>query len=245
LSSAHDEMLFIAIHQASEIWMKLSIHELGAASAALAEDQLRPAFKMLSRVARIQAQMIQSWDVLSTMTPPEFLKFRDHLGPSSGFQSYQYRQIEFMLGAKDRAFLEQHTRRPAVLAALTQALEAPSFYDRALELLVRRGFAIAPAHLARDLTQPYTADDSVRAAWLEIYRAPDTHWELYELGEKLVDLEDWFQVWRFRHMKTVRRLIGQRRGTGGSTGAAYLQSVVDRPLFPELWDLRTDLMMPA
>jgi tryptophan 2,3-dioxygenase len=241
ISSAHDEMLFVVIHQASELWMKLVIHELDAAIAAIDADQLGAGVKMTARVARIQAQLTQSWDVLATMTPAEYTTFRDELGHSSGFQSYQYRAIEFLLGNKQPAMLKPHAHRPDLHAALARRLVAPSLYDAAQRLLHRRGFAIGAAHLARDLAQPYESDPDVRAAWASVYRDTRRHWDLYELAEELVDLEDAFQVWRFRHMKTVHRIIGFKRGTGGTAGVAYLRQAVDRPFFPELWDVRTDL----
>lgn len=241
VSDAHDEMLFIVIHQATELWMKLIIHEIRAAMTALDGDAYGPAFKMLSRVARIQTQLIQSWSVLSTMTPADYLTFRDALGRSSGFQSAQYREIEFLLGNKRRAMLAPFSETPAVHAHLTETLEGPSLYDTALSALTRKGFAIDAGVLNRDRTRPYSADDSVEAAWTSVYRAPDAHWELYELAEKLVDLEDSFQQWRFRHLETVKRIIGQRRGTGGTAGVGYLQHALSYTFFPELWALRTAL----
>jgi tryptophan 2,3-dioxygenase len=241
ISDSHDEMLFIIIHQASELWMKLIIHELKAACAALRGDALGRAFKMSARVSRIQNQMIQSWDVLSTLTPAEYLTFRHKLGQASGFQSYQYRTIEFLLGAKDRTALAPHRHRPDIHDPLEQVLNAPSLYDEAVRLLTRRGFKIARDHLERDLSLPYAANDTVKAAWIEIYRDTTKYWDLYELAEELVDVEDSFQVWRFRHMMTVQRIIGFKPGTGGTAGVGYLKQAVGRPFFPELWDLRTAL----
>ncbi|MFD2263211.1 tryptophan 2,3-dioxygenase [Lacibacterium aquatile] len=241
LSDAHDEMLFLVIHQASELWMKLAIHELTAAVAAIRRDELQPAFKMLARVSRIQGQMIQSWDVLATMTPADYSSFRDKLGMSSGFQSYQYRSMEFLLGSKDRAMLKPHEHRPDLHKLLTDLLEAPSLYDEAIRLLARRGLSISQTVLNRDVTQHYDADESVLAAWAEVYKNSKSHWDLYELAEELVDLEDSFQVWRFRHMKTVQRVIGFKRGTGGTAGVEYLRRAVDRPFFPELWQVRTEV----
>lgn len=241
VSGAHDEMLFIVIHQATELWMKLIIHEIRAAMAALEDDAFGPAFKMLSRVARIQTQLIQSWSVLSTMTPADYLTFRDALGRSSGFQSAQYREIEFLLGNKRRAMLAPFAETPNVHAHLTATLEAPGLYDAALKALDRKGLAVSAEALNRDRTRPYQADDSVRQAWTAVYRSPEKNWELYELAEKLVDLEDSFQQWRFRHMETVKRIIGHRRGTGGTAGVGYLQHALTYVFFPELWDLRTDL----
>lgn len=241
VSDAHDEMLFIVIHQATELWMKLIIHEIRAAMKALEGDSFGLAFKMLSRVARIQTQLIQSWSVLSTMTPADYLTFRDALGRSSGFQSAQYREIEFLLGNKRRAKLAPFLETPAVHAHLSATLDGASLYDVAIEALKRKGFAVADGVLSRDRTHPYQADDSVQAAWTAVYRAPDAHWELYELAEKLVDLEDSFQQWRFRHLETVKRIIGHRRGTGGTAGVGYLQHALSYTFFPELWTLRTDL----
>lgn len=239
VSDAHDELLFITIHQASELWMKLAIHELRAAREAIRQDMLKNSFKMLARVSRIQSQLIQSWDVLATMTPADYSSFRDSLGKSSGFQSYQYRTIEFLLGNKDSAMLAPHRHRPDLHDALETELKAPSLYDEAIRLLARRGLPIDADHLARDLSQPYQANESVKQAWLTAYRDPETYWDLYELGEELVDVEDSFQVWRYRHMKTVQRVIGFKTGTGGTAGVGYLRQAVDRPFFPELWDLRT------
>jgi len=240
-SDQHDEMLFIIIHQATELWMKLALHELRAATAQLREDQLAAAFKGMARVSRIQAQLIQSWDVLSTLTPADYLSFRDRLGHSSGFQSYQYRLIEFALGNKNAAMLEPHRHRPELHAALDAALRAPSLYDEVIALLARRGFAIDSALLHRDFAMPHRSDASVRAAWLAIYRDTTEFWELYELAEELVDLEDWFQQWRFRHVTTVERIIGLKTGTGGTSGVGYLRHLLELRLFPELWDLRTVL----
>ena len=235
----HDELLFIVIHQATELWLKLSIHEIASARAHVAADDLRAAFKTLSRVARIQAHMIQAWEILATMTPGDYANFREALGASSGFQSVQYRQLEFLLGAKDRAMLEVHDQGSARHADLAATLAQPSLYDEALRLLARRGFAIPQARLNRDWTLPYEASPQVEAAWLDIYRNTDRYWDLYELGEKLVDLEYRLQQWRFTHMKTVERIIGFKRGTGGSDGVSYLVKALDRKLFPELLTLRT------
>jgi len=241
VSDRHDELLFIIIHQATELWMKLVLHELNAARALVQQDDLQPAFKNLARVSRIQAQLIQSWDVLSTMTPSDYSSFRDQLGKSSGFQSAQYRLIEFALGNKQAKMIEPHRHLPELSARLDEALAAPSLYDQAIRLLARRGFAIDPAVLARDVTQPHRAEPSVLAAWLEIYRDPQRYWDLYQLAEELVDLEDWFQQWRFRHMTTVQRVIGFKRGTGGTAGVGYLKQVLDIVFFPELWEVRTTL----
>ena len=241
LTARHDEVLFVIIHQAAELWMKLVIHELSAAIACIKHDDLQPAFKMTARVSRIQNQLIQSWDVLSTLTPADYMTFRGALGRASGFQSYQYRMIEFLLGNKSRVMLAPHRHRPDIYRALETALEAPSLYDEALRLLARRGFRIASAVTERDFSQPYRPHRSVEAAWLAIYRDTARHWDLYELAEELVDLEDSFQQWRFRHVTTVERIIGNKRGTGGTAGVAYLRKALDIRFFPELWDVRTAL----
>ena len=241
VSDQHDEMLFIVIHQATELWMKLVLHELRAATAHLRADNLKASFKGMARVSRIQAQLIQSWDVLSTLTPADYLSFRDKLGHSSGFQSYQYRLIEFALGNKNAAMLEPHRHRPELHATLDAALRAPSLYDEVIALLARRGFAIDGALLRRDVSTAHRSDASVRAAWLAVYRDTAKFWELYELAEELVDLEDWFQQWRFRHVTTVERIIGRKPGTGGTAGVAYLRGALDIRFFPELWEVRTEL----
>jgi len=235
----HDELLFIVIHQATELWLKLSIHEIKSACADVAGDDLRSAFKTLSRVARIQAHMIQAWEILATMTPFDYSNFREALGASSGFQSFQYRQLEFLLGAKDARMLEMHAAGSQRRGDLEAVLAAPSLYDEALRLLARRGFAIPADRLERDWSQPYEASEAVEAAWLKVYRNTADYWDLYELGEKLVDLEYRLQQWRFTHMKTVERIIGFKRGTGGSEGVSYLVKALDRKLFPELLTLRT------
>ncbi|MGC4378505.1 tryptophan 2,3-dioxygenase [Fictibacillus sp. Mic-4] len=241
LSGHHDEMLFIIIHQVSELWMKLILHEVGAAIASIQKDELQPAFKMLARVSKIQSQIIEAWDVLATMTPSEYMEFREKLGQASGFQSYQYRMIEFALGYKTRHVLEIYKKDPVLHERLTEALQAPSLYDVSIQALAKAGFPINPEVLNRDVTEPYEGDPSVEAAWLAVYRDVDTYWDLYQLAEKLVDLEDWLQQWRFRHMKTVERIIGFKMGTGGSSGVKYLKKVLDHRFFPELWDLRTKL----
>src|SRR5258707_1877907 len=241
LSPDHNEMLFIIQHQTSELWMKLALYELRGALKAVHRDELPPAFKMLARVSRIMEQLVQAWSVLATMTPSEYTAMRPYLGSSSGFQSYQYRQIEFLLGNKNEQMLKPHAHRADVLAEVTASLEAPSFYDEVVRLLARRGFAISPSRLERDWTQPTTHDASVEAAWLEGYRNPSQHWELYEMSEDLVDLEDAFRQWRFRHVTTVERIIGFKQGTGGTSGAPYLRKMLDVVLFPELWHVRTML----
>lgn len=240
-SPAHDEMLFIVQHQTSELWMKLMLHELRAAIRCVAEDELASAFKMLARVSRIMEQLVHAWDVLATMTPPEYSAMRPYLGSSSGFQSWQYRCIEFALGNKNAAMLKPHAHRPELLAEVEAAWHAPSLYDEALRLLARRGFAVPADHVERDWTRPYESSDGVEQAWLVIYRDPKQHWELYQLGEELTDLEDAFRLWRFRHVTTVERVIGFKRGTGGTGGVSYLRKMLDVVLFPEIWKLRTDL----
>jgi len=241
LSPAHDEMLFIVQHQTSELWMKLMLHELGGAMRNIANDQMAPAFKMLARVSKIMEQLVHAWDVLATMTPPEYSAIRPYLGQSSGFQSYQYRCIEFSLGNKNAAMLKPHAHSPERLALVQAAYEAPSLYDEALKLLARRGIAVPESHLQRDWTQPYTASLEVEQAWLEVYRNPEQHWDLYQLGEELTDLEDAFRLWRFRHVTTVERVIGFKRGSGGTGGVSYLRKMLDVVLFPEIWTLRTAL----
>jgi tryptophan 2,3-dioxygenase len=241
LSPEHNEMLFIVQHQTSELWMKLMLHELEAAIARLARDELGAAFKMLARVSRIMEQLVHAWDVLATMTPPEYSALRPYLANSSGFQSWQYRCIEFRLGNKNAAMLKPHAHAPERLAQVDAAYRAPSLYDESLRLLARRGIAVPATHTARDWTQPYVADPAVEQAWLEVYRTPDTHWDLYQLGEELTDLEDAFRLWRFRHVTTVERVIGFKRGTGGTAGVGYLRKMLDVVLFPEIWSLRTSL----
>ena len=241
LSPAHDEMLFIVQHQTSELWMKLMLHELRAAIGHIAGDALQPAFKMLARVSKIMEQLLHAWDVLATMTPPEYSAMRPYLGSSSGFQSYQYRSIEFALGNKNRAMLQPHAHRPDLLAQVQAAFEAPSLYDEALRLLARRGLPVPASHTDRDWTLPYAESDAVERAWLTVYRDPAQHWDLYQLGEELTDLEDAFRLWRFRHVTTVERIIGFKRGTGGTGGVSYLRKMLDVVLFPEIWKLRTDL----
>ena len=241
LSPAHDEMLFIVQHQTSELWMKLMLHELRAAIGHIARDELPPAFKMLARVSKIMEQLVHAWDVLATMTPPEYSAMRPYLGQSSGFQSYQYRCIEFSMGNKNRAMLKPHEHRADLLALVQAAHEAPSLYDEALRLLARRGLDVPASHTERDWTQPYVENETVEQAWLTVYRNPDKHWYLYQLGEELTDLEDAFRLWRFRHVTTVERVIGFKRGTGGTGGVSYLRKMLDVVLFPEIWKLRTDL----
>ncbi len=241
LSPDHNELLFIVQHQTSELWMKLMLHELAAATTALANDDLHVTFKMLSRVSRIMEQLVHAWDVLATMTPPEYSAIRPYLGNSSGFQSWQYRCIEFAAGNKSEVMLKPHEHRPDLHAIVSEALRTPSLYDEALGALARRGLPIPAEALERDWTLPYNADPRVEAAWLEVYRAPEQHWDLYQLGEELADFEDAFRLWRFRHVTTVERVIGFRRGTGGTSGVSYLRAMLDVVLFPEIWTLRSSL----
>ncbi len=240
LTDQHDEMLFVIQHQTSELWMKLALHELRAAIRAISEDTLPQAMKMLSRVSRIFEQLNSAWDVLRTLTPDEYSTFREAFGAASGFQSYQYREIEFLVGNKAVRHLEVH-KAADIRARLETALKAPSLYDVTLDLLDRRGFLITPEHLARDKTQAYSADPSVLGAWTQIYRNPHTYWDVFELAEKLVDFEDYFRRWRFNHVTTVERVIGFKRGSGGTSGVNYLKSMLDVVLFPELWAVRTEL----
>jgi tryptophan 2,3-dioxygenase len=239
LSPAHDEMLFIVQHQTSELWMKLLLHELHAAIAQVSADQTNAAFKSLARVSKIMEQLVHAWDVLATMTPPEYSAVRPYLASSSGFQSWQYRCIEFGLGNKNPLMLKPHEHRADLLAHVDAAWRAPSLYDEALRLLARRGLAVPATHTQRDWTQAYAESAEVEAAWLRVYRAPESHWDLYQLGEKLTDLEDAFRLWRFRHVTTVERVIGFKRGTGGTGGVSYLRKMLDVVLFPEIWRLRT------
>jgi tryptophan 2,3-dioxygenase len=237
----HDEMLFIIIHQTSELWIKLLLHELGAMTEGIRIDALAAPLKIFARIGRIQMQLIQSWDVLSTLTPRDYVQLRPHLGPSSGFQSYQYRQLEFILGNKDARLIEVHRRVPAHFDVLKATLEAPSLYEETLRLLARRGLAVPAEILERDWATPYKAHPGVEAVWMQIYNDVEKYWDLYDLAEKLVDLEDRFQQWRFRHVTTVERIIGMKGGTGGSSGVPYLASALKLRFFPELYSLRTTL----
>ena len=241
LSDHHDEMLFIVIHQVSELWMKLILHELRASIESIRGGDLQSAFKMLARVSKIQTQLIHAWDVLSTLTPAEYIQFRDQLGQASGFQSYQYRMIEFALGYKTPHVLKIYEKNPELHGKLQEAYEAPSIYDAAIEALAKAGLDINPALVNRDFTETYHGDETVEAAWTKVYENVEKYWDLYQLAEKLVDIEDWLQQWRFRHMKTVERIIGHKTGTGGSSGVGYLKKVLDHRFFPELWDVRTNL----
>jgi tryptophan 2,3-dioxygenase len=241
LSSAHDEMLFIIQHQTSELWMKLAIHELNATCRLISADDLQPAFKTLSRVSRILEQLNSAWDVLRTMTPSEYTEFRGLLGQSSGFQSWQYRAIEFLVGNKNAAMIQIHAGDEAAAERLEAIRRAPAIYDLTIQLLHRRGLGIDKAVLERDVSLPHVTNESVENAWLSVYRDPARFWELYELAEKLVDFEDYFRRWRFNHVTTVERIIGFKRGTGGTSGVSYLRKMLDVVLFPELWQVRTQL----
>lgn len=241
ITDEHDEMLFVVIHHVAELWMKLVLHETEAALADLCRDDAGPALKKFARVSRIQEQLIQAWDVLATMTPADYLAFRDKLGASSGFQSFQYRTLEFRLGNKNATLARVHADNPPARAMVEGALNAPSLWDETLRWLSRKGYDIPADKLERDWSEPYEASEAVEAIWRTIYRDSDTHWEAYELGEKLVDLEHKFQQWRFNHMKTVERIIGYRRGTGGTGGVSYLVKALDMRFFPEIWTVRTSL----
>ncbi|MBM7703289.1 tryptophan 2,3-dioxygenase [Metabacillus iocasae] len=241
LSNHHDEMLFIIIHQTSELWMKLILHELSAATRCIQQNELEEAFKMLSRVSRIQQQLIQSWSVLSTLTPAEYMEFRDKLGHSSGFQSYQNRLIEFALGHKNSHTLSVYQHEPNLHHTLSQALQEPSIYDASIQALHMRGLLVDEGCLMRDWSKEYESNKSVENAWLAVYQDVEKYWDLYELAEKLVDIGSQQQLWRYHHMMTVERIIGHKTGTGGSSGVTYLKKIVEHQFFPELWSLRTKL----
>jgi tryptophan 2,3-dioxygenase len=241
LSNEHNEMLFIIVHQVSELWMRLILHELTAALACVQRDDLDPALKMLARISRSQTQLISVWDVLSTLTPSEYTAFRNALGRSSGFQSLQYRMLEFMFGNKNADMLAVHQRDPRAHETLARVLAAPSLYDEVLRLLSRRGYGIPEDRLVRDFSQPYEASKQVAGAWLGVYHNADKAWDLYELAERLVDLDCNFQLWRAHHLKTVERIIGYKPGTGGTSGVAYLTKALELKFFPELWQIRTSM----
>ena len=241
LSAAHDEMLFIVQHQTSELWLKLALHEIAAAMRAIREDRLEPSFKMLSRVARIFEQLNNAWDVLRTMTPSEYTEFRGALGQSSGFQSWQYRAIEYMAGNRNLAMLRPHAHRPDLNEKLEAILAAPSLYDEAILLLGRNGFDVGADATRTGWREARTESEAVLVAWQAVYRDPQHNWMLYELAEKLVDFEDYFRRWRFNHVTTVERIIGLKRGTGGTSGVSYLRKMLEVELFPELWKVRTRL----
>lgn len=240
-SLEHDEPLFIAVHQVSELWMKLMLHELAGVFDAVRRDQLDPSFKMLARISRIQGQLLSTWEVLSTMTPADYSAFRNTLGRASGFQSEQYRLLEFQLGNKNRDMIVVHQRDPAAHQRLLKALQAPSLYDEALMLLSRRGYEVPESYLNRDFAEPYEPHKQVTAAWLAVYHNAEKDWDLYELAERLVDLDHKFQLWRFHHLKTVERIIGYKPGTGGTAGVAYLAKALELKFFPELWQVRTSI----
>jgi len=241
LTREHNEMLFVIVHQVSELWMRLMLHELTAAIGCVRRDDLDPALKMLARIARAQSQLISVWDVLSTLTPFEYTAFRNALGRSSGFQSVQYRMLEFLFGNKNADMVAVHKRDAAALAALERALAEPSLYDEALRLLSRRGYGIPEDYLTRDFREPYVASKQVAGAWLGVYHNADRDWDLYELAEKLVDLDHNFQLWRAHHLKTVERIIGYKPGTGGTGGVSYLAKALELKFFPELWQIRTSM----
>jgi len=241
LSDKQDETLFIIVHHVQELWLNLIVHELEFAMVHLRQDKAGIAFKALARVSRVQEQLIHAWDVLSTMTPSDYLTFRDVLGQASGFQSHQYRLVEILLGARDPRMLMPHRHRPEIHERLLAAFNAPSIYDEAIALIARHGFDVPDTLLERDFSKNRAFDESLSDIWLRIYREPERHFELYELAEELVDVEDHFQQWRFRHMKTVERIIGHKKGTGGSSGVGFLKTALDRSFFPELWAVRTEL----
>lgn len=240
-SDKHDEMLFVIIHQTKELWLKQILHELVAAKALIRAGDLVPAYKILARVSRIQSVMTLSWDILATMTPADYLSFRGDLGTSSGFQSDQFRRVEALLGLKDDRFLKYHVDRPQAYAALKAALDQPSVYDDALAQLAKTGLPVPEKVLNRDVSQPYEPSEAVVEAWLEVYRNPDRYWDIYQLAEKLMDLDDALLTWRHKHVVTVERIIGRKRGTGGTAGVAYLTETLDKRCFPELWAVRTRL----
>ncbi len=241
LSAAHDELLFIIQHQTSELWMRLAIHELTAARAAIRDDNVQPAMKMLARCSRIFEQLNSAWDVLRTMTPSDYTRFRDSLGQSSGFQSWQYRLVEYLLGNRNHAMIRPHAHRADIVTLLESELAKPSLYDEVLRLVSRQGLEIPPDVLNRDVTHTHVAHPGVIAAWKVVYSSPEKHWMLYEIAEKLVDFEDYFRRWRFNHVTTVERVIGFTRGTGGTGGISYLKRMLEIELFPELWHVRTEL----
>jgi tryptophan 2,3-dioxygenase len=240
-STHHDEMLFIIQHQTSELWMKLLVHELMAAIAHVRADELSPCFKILARAKQVQRQLFEQWAVLETLTPTEYVQFRHVLGPASGLQSHQFRAIEFLLGNKNAARLDLYEHDAEKKEFLEKLLKAPSLYDEFLRYLSRRGMAIPAERVERDWTQPYERHPGVVQVFKIVYEAPQGHWAEYDMCEKLVDLEENFQLWRFRHVKTVERVIGFKRGTGGTAGVAFLRKTLETPLFPELLDVRTEI----
>jgi tryptophan 2,3-dioxygenase len=234
-------MLFIIVHQTSELWLRLFLHELGGVMECVRRDDLDPSFKMLARISRVQAQLTSTWDVLSTMTPSEYSAFRNVLGRSSGFQSFQYRLLEFQLGNKHAEMLLAHKRDPENYETLQRALDAPSLYDESLRLLSRRGYEIPEEYLSRQFSDPYRASKRVAGAWLNVYHNAEKDWDLYELAERLIDLDQKFQLWRAHHLKTVERIIGYKQGTGGTGGVSYLAKALELKFFPELWQVRTSM----
>lgn len=241
LSSEHDEMLFIVIHQAGELWLKLAGYEISAAIVNVRNSDFSHAFKVISRVKQILNQLVHSWNILATLTPVDYHKFRDKLGSASGFQSYGYRKLEFLLGNKNADILKVHEGTPIAYKELSAILNQPGLYDEVIKKLSESGFDIDASVLNRDVSLPYERNESVMQAWLSIYRNSEKYFELYELAEKLVDIEDAFQQWRFKHMYTVQRIIGQQRGTGGSSGVSFLKRALETSFFPELFELRTEL----
>jgi tryptophan 2,3-dioxygenase len=241
ISDAHDEVMFITVHHVSELWIRLMLHELELVRDCVVRDNLDPSFKALQRIARVQSQLFGVWEVLATMSPSDYMTFRNLLGRSSGFQSAQYRLLEFSLGNKNADMIRVHERSPEDHERLKRALHAPSLYDEVLRLLSRRGYGIPAELLDRDFSRPYVASKAVTGAWLGVYHNAETDWDLYELAEGLVDLDHRFQLWRFQHMKTVERIIGHKRGTGGTSGVSYLARALDLKFFPELWLARTSL----
>lgn len=241
LSTHHDEMCFILIHQIKELWMRLILHELQAARQAILHNSFQPAFKALARVSSIQRQMIHTWDVLTTLTPTDYMQFRSALGQSSGFQSVQYRLLEFHLGAKHREFLALYENGSDAYTQLEKLLYEPSLYDISIWKLDESGFEIPKECIDRDFSKPYQSHTCIEDAWKNVYEETEKYWDLYQLAEKLVDIEDGLGQWRFRHMRTVERIIGLKKGTGGSSGVPYLKKVIEQRFFPELWDVRTRL----
>lgn len=237
----HDEMMFIIQHQTSELWMKLMIHELSAAIVHVRADRLGPCFKILARVKQIQRQLFEQWAVLETLTPSEYAEFRDALGPASGLQSFQFRAVEFLLGNKNARMLEVHRHDARVHAWLQGLLEAPSLYEEFLRYLSRRGMAVPKECVQRDFSTPHERHAGLTAVFRTIYEDPKRYWDAYDMCEKLVDVEENFQLWRFRHVKTVERVIGFKRGTGGTAGVAFLRKTLEAVLFPELIDVRTEI----
>jgi len=241
LSYEHDEMMFIIVHQTSELWMRLFLHELTGVLECVRRDNLGPSFRMLERISRVQTQLTAVWDVLATMTPADYSAFRNALGRSSGFQSVQYRVLEFTIGNKNAEVIKVHQNDPANYEKLQQVLAAPSLYDEVLRLLSRRGYGIPDDYLSRDFSEPYQSSKQVAGAWLGVYHNSEKEWDLYELAERLINLDHQFQIWRFHHLKAVERIIGHKRGTGGTSGVPYLAKALELRFFPELWQVRTSM----